>query len=131
MSLISTKNFLEPLSNKVHLVTILIVAAVFLVLRMMGGGFSINTKFEAPKLHSSASKKVKSAHKSNGVFGQKQGTAAQTVIPIDEKMEGDLLKHMMQKKTTSEKKKTASKKTSAGAADKAGLDDIEATLGLR
>ncbi len=43
MSLISIENFAAPFQNKVHLVTIFIVAAVFGVLRMQGGGVSIDS----------------------------------------------------------------------------------------
>lgn len=42
MSLISIENFAEPFRNKIHLVTIFMVAAVFGVLRMQGG----NVTFE-------------------------------------------------------------------------------------
>lgn len=50
MSLISLENLLEPLTNKVHLVAIILVMFVFAILRFNGGGFSIQ-KIETPRLH--------------------------------------------------------------------------------
>jgi hypothetical protein len=40
MSLISARNLVAPLKNKVHIVTIVLCAIAFAVLRMSGAGFS-------------------------------------------------------------------------------------------
>jgi hypothetical protein len=51
MSLISIENILEPFTNKVHLITIILVVFVFAILRLQGGGFSISTDIEPPRLY--------------------------------------------------------------------------------
>lgn len=44
MSLISPRNLLAPLQNKVHLFTIILIAVAFLVLRLSGGSVTIHDK---------------------------------------------------------------------------------------
>ena len=41
MSLISTKNLVAPLTNMVHLITILLIAVAFAVLRLSGASISM------------------------------------------------------------------------------------------
>lgn len=50
MSLVNIKNFVIPVTNPVHLVSIGVVALMFLILRLSGGGITINTDIETPKL---------------------------------------------------------------------------------
>lgn len=44
MSLISPKNFIAPLTNAVNLATIIVVAILFGIYRLSGGGVSISTR---------------------------------------------------------------------------------------
>lgn len=48
MSLISTQNLVAPLTNKVHLTTIILVAVAFAVLRLSGGAISAVSANRAP-----------------------------------------------------------------------------------
>jgi hypothetical protein len=117
MSLISIENILEPFTNRVHLITIILVVFVFAILRLQGGGFTINTNIEPPRLH-----------KKNVATRSAAGTAALPVAPKKEKQkyldkmisEGDAevdayMKKMRQKKAEDDK----------------GLSDIERSLGLK
>lgn len=54
MSLINAKHLVAPLKNKVHLISIFIIAALIAAFRMQGGDLIIQPKFEHPKLHQDA-----------------------------------------------------------------------------
>ena len=43
MSLISSRNFVSPLTNKVHVITIVMVVAAFGIFRASGGKVSANS----------------------------------------------------------------------------------------
>lgn len=49
MSLISTHNLVAPLTNKVHLMTIILVAVAFAVLRLSGGAIGTSSARPSPR----------------------------------------------------------------------------------
>lgn len=121
MSLVSPRNLLLPFTNKVHLVTIILVGVLFAALRLSGGG--ITTKSQPAAAPGPAAP----------VVGQPIPAAVaptvepsrrlveRTTIAIPKEQEGDLLKSLLK---TQRAKPTPSKRSGGG------LDDIERQLGL-
>lgn len=56
MSLISTQNLVAPLTNTVHLITIILVAISFAILRLMGASLSVQpvSNMSTPRVQDSA-----------------------------------------------------------------------------
>jgi hypothetical protein len=54
MALISTRNFVAPLTNKAHLLSILFIALAFAAFRMSGGGVSLTDRAATGKNRSSS-----------------------------------------------------------------------------
>jgi len=123
MSLISARNFVTPLSNKVHLVTIVLVAVVFAVLRMQGGGVHISTELQEPKLHKNFQKQSTPTK----VQTRKPATSVTARQPENlQDINKDLLKDLMRDDSSTKPAEKALPKNN----DK-GLEDIEKSLGLR
>lgn len=55
MSLISLRNVLEPVTNKVHLITLFLLVLIFMVLRLSNGGLHFQSNIKQPKLQRSKS----------------------------------------------------------------------------
>ena len=109
MSLISTKNLVAPLTNMVHLITILLIAIAFAVLRLSGASMSIqssstpvNSSFQAPVQQQPADlgSQLQQHQRPPAPWQQGSGKAAQPAAPADQGKKGG------------------------------GLDDIEKALGL-
>jgi hypothetical protein len=47
MSLISTKNFIAPLTNKLHIISIILATTAFVVLRLSGGAIKVEPRASA------------------------------------------------------------------------------------
>lgn len=64
MSLISIQNFMAPFRSKTHLVTLIIVAAVFGAFRLSGGSVTSTARLQrkAPSLTQSTDQAVRSPH---------------------------------------------------------------------
>ncbi len=103
MSLISTKNFLAPLNNKVHLVTIILATFAFATLRL--SGCSVNSVSSGTHLK----KKIYSTKKDKGLRVQKD-------------------KKIYKFKPTKNVKNAPSKNTTG---ESGALDDIEKIMGMR
>ena len=84
MSLVSTKNLLAPFTNKVHLVTMLLVIIAFTVLRLSGGGFFME------KRDSSVPREVKRTKYSNTLDTRTAKPRAEAATDSDNKKLADI-----------------------------------------
>ena len=127
MSLLSIKNLTAPLTNKVHLTSIVLVAFLFAVFRLSGGSVSIDsTKARAVPIKAElAPKKTLGAEplpEELGNFNPKKEIERLNKLDDETDPLADALKHG---DTAKEVNKTQ------GGKDSTGLDDIEKRLGLK
>lgn len=147
MSLISVRNFVSPLTNTTHIVSILLVTIVFALFRLQGGAVNIDfsssgakRNYEAPSNSSLPPSNAESLdsllHESTSNSQPKSFTITQTApktldkgkITISE--DEDLIGQMIGKNEPKVNKPSNDRKN--GSVEKAGgLDDIEKIVGIR
>lgn len=111
MSLIGLENFAAPFKNKVHMVSIFMIAALFGVFRLQGGGVSLHSEgYNTPRPSFSVEQ---FEHAPTDLAPSRRGTSN-----IDQILEEE----------TDAKPAAPQKK---GSKDNSGLADIERSLGLR
>jgi hypothetical protein len=124
MALLSLKNFRGPLTNPVHLVTIVLVTVLFGVFRWSGGGLS----FSSGNRLAASGAGEETVAEDTGVERPAAGTTKPAKPPVarNQDLLGDMLKS--DQKAVAAKPTQKPKDKSAG---DAGLADIEKSLGLR
>lgn len=142
MSLLSLNNFVTPLTNKIHIITIILVAILFALYRLAGGGWSvIPTKPRIPSYNSSASgnsadfdkmfanedamfetPSVSSSRKADTNKDKNKVGKTTVTVPLNSEQE-NLVKKILG--DDSKKSETRPQR------DSSGLEDIEKKLGLR
>jgi len=116
MSLISIQNLLEPFRRKVHLITICMIALLFLVFRLHGGGMSLQ-KQSSPEPRPSSS-----------LFERSSGSFERSSEPV-RPQSPNLDEMVSPRKTVSTP--TPKQPSRESQSERSGLDDIERSLGLR
>jgi hypothetical protein len=112
MSLVSARNLVAPFTNIVHIITILLVAISFAVLRLSGAGFSVK---ESTSINSTNDFKTRNTINTNSIINEAPYDATTTnnieTVPriVDNSLED----------------------SSAAEAKKKGLADIEKSLGIK
>ena len=148
MSLISTRNLLAPLQNKVHFVTIVLIAVAFLVLRLSGGSVSVNDRSkpvpnrESP--HKEQEQSNQPAEEDLKMFDPRKEAARLGLAPAPGNRSSDqkagerssndsLLGTIMRNRDKKRDSGPALRREEAAPSRKSGnsLDDIEQSLGLR
>ena len=146
MGLINAKNFVAPFQSKVHLVTIVMVTAVFVVLRFNGGGVSFSdsiNNIEPVKLHKSKKAAAAAASKRR-LFEEEEAAPDErereayrrvqetTTVQLNSE-ESDLIDRIMNTETSRERVRKAESARNAPQDPNEGksLRDIEKSLGLR
>lgn len=145
MSLINIKNFVEPIIDKRNLVTIILIAGLFGMIRLSGGtAGTVDRTREAPRTTQPRSvERVPVAETSRGDFARTRSEVGRTVM--DELRENDPLGNQgssarrpsdtrtrdpfidSARRAPAPQKKEVKKPTRGSE----GLDDIEKQLGLR
>jgi len=123
MSLISSKNFISPFKNSVHIITIVMIALAFIGLRLAGGGFN---------LRDSSTKNFNSQSKIEDNFKKTRVTDFIKEIdkPVSTKKSNSLFDKIpdpwnRKNKEVKEKKNIPTKESNTSS-----LDDIERIVGI-
>jgi len=115
MSFISIQNFLEPFRRKVHLISICMIAVLFLIFRLHGGGMTLERVGTEDRPSSS-------------LFDRSERSverAAPTQRPSSPVLDDIVSPRRPPKEPTDKQPRRDS------APERSGLDDIERSLGLR
>ena len=156
MSLISVRNFVAPLSNTTHIVTIILVTILFALFRLQGGSMRVDFAGENAKKrerlgevqNSNASSSqdldgllINESSNSRAPAASNRTTNAnsEAAVKIPERgrititaEEGDLLGEMIGKQPLPQQKQPDTGRNRQDLRkDKGGLDEIEKSLGLR
>jgi len=111
MSFISAKNLVAPLTNMVHLITILLIAICFSVLRLSGASLSIESS--AVNATTAASRAANDSNTSQ--------TSEDVELPV----------FIPKSKTPWDKDNQTTKTAPSKSKQIGGLDDIEKSLGIK
>ena len=113
MSFISIQNFLEPFRRKVHLISISMVAILFLVFRLHGGGMTLQrvTVEERP---------------ASSLFERSEKVAPR---PVPNRPQSSIFNDVVAPRKAAPSPSESPKREQTP--DRSGLDDIERSLGLR
>lgn len=132
MGLVQVKNFVVPFTNKVHLGTILLVALIFAVYRLSGGGAEIvhsssrPASIALPSIEPDPEAEALYRRESEQRFGVARGEATDRRASPP-RPRGNLLDEAF--RSRSEAQKPAS--SPSAPSGRRGLDDIEKQLGLK
>ena len=143
MSLISAKNFVAPFTNRVHLITILLVSVLFATFRLSGGllesrgaNDSSRLRRESPSapimLDRTSSNDLLFDDEAVPARGNPERSAGEkpNAAPID----GDVLKDLMASNAAKRQEPGSLRAPDKEGSEKpsnSGLDDIERRLGMR
>lgn len=126
MSLISIRSFAAPFTNKVHLVTIIVVAMLFTVYRLSGGGAEIVNKSEVKKLRATSEVELPDTASS---FSLRDEEAVPQEMAQPRKQLTEPADDLDKKIMNSRSPEQAAQETKPSKDD--SLADIERSLGLR
>jgi len=115
MSFISIQNFLEPFRRKVHLISICMVAVLFLIFRLHGGGMTLE--------------KVASEDRPSSSLFERSERSIERTAPTQRPASPVLDDIVSPRRSPSETAEKQPRRDSAP--ERSGLDDIERSLGLR
>ena len=128
MSLISPKNFIAPFTNVVNLATIIVVALLFLIYRLSGGGVAMSSRKAPPQTNREATvkeapvNKVASAEKRQETQ-EAQAAPARSLHPS---ADNSAIDDLLDRKPSNDYKKQNSPSNPGGSS----LDDIAKQLGV-
>jgi hypothetical protein len=122
MSFFSRENILAPFSNMVNLVAIVSVAGLFLLWRLMGGGFDVQPE-DAPQPRAKSMQQSQT-QPARSVIEVESTHSRELVRQLEEKRRATILNADDENRPTKPVERTEPKPDS-------GMDDIERMLGLR
>ncbi len=128
MSLISGKNLISPFTNKIHLVTIIIVSLAFGLFRLSGGGVFQQKKaspFGTAPVVNTQTRSLLSTMNADETMAPPASQAAERTVQNQKSASADTRRDVG---LDSLKDRNQAQKKSASPA---GLDEIERSLGLR
>lgn len=130
--MLSVKNLIAPVTNKVHLVTIVLVASLFAWFRLSGGQVYITTSNQNTP---PSAKEIKVTPQSGSSSATNKETDTSSTSfkmseePVVTKHSDDFLAELDAKDNNN--RKPAKSATAKKQEPSTGLDDIERSLGLR
>lgn len=141
MSLISARNLLAPLQNKVHLMAIILIASAFLVLRLSGGSVAVHDKNKPVRARENVEEKT--AEIDNMFDPRKEAERLGLAPAVERKVpdsvavaprENDYISNTLKKGDRKRAAERPGDSLESGQASRKGansLDEIEQSLGLK